>query len=159
MKKWVFGTSFKKFAWLAAPAICIALVLIVMPMGYVRTMQYDPMALMFFAPPWGIAFLILLGIGWIYLSNRGKTIAFTRDRLEFQKGRKGFRCRWADLSFTPPPADKKKFRSAVISDGKHYERIDEFFFADFEAIVETIRKARQHSRDLPITLDDRPEDD
>jgi len=145
-----FSADLKKFVGLAVPGLVVACVL-----GWFGLRQYNLPRTEGFPPddwfiygPWGLAALILLMMALIFASNFGKKVVVTPKYVEFHRlNRLVFRCLWTNLSFTPPRQDKKRFLTAIISDGSHYERLEDFFFPDFELMVEIIREAKRHARD------------
>lgn len=112
-----------------------------------RTLGFPPDSL-FYGLAWTVAGLILLLLLLVYLANADKSIVVTPQYMEFMRGQKVvFRCLWNNLSFTPPRQDQKRLRACILSDGKHYERVEDFFFPDFELLVDFVREAKKHARD------------
>lgn len=150
-QKKVFRTDLKGFTKLAIPGLVLSAVLIYLGIRqYIympRTLGFPPDWLLY-GTPWATAALILLFTAYVYWVNKDKKIVVTPQYLEFMRGENTlFRCVWNNLSFTPPRQDKKRFRVAVISDGNRFERLEEFFFPEFDLLVDILKEAKRHARD------------
>ncbi|MCL5773991.1 MAG: hypothetical protein M1536_06380 [Firmicutes bacterium] len=100
--------------------------------------------------PIGMGGLIIFLLIINFFANLGKTIVITPDAFYYKHFGKEFAVDWKNISFTPPQVSKKRFRSAAVSDGKNLIRFDDFFFPQFETIVEVIKMAREAQRELRI---------
>jgi len=150
-KEKTFRTDLKKFLLLAAPGVFVSVTLIRFGIRqywiHARMPVEDfPPQSWFYYVPWTVAGLLILVMLNIFLNNVSKKVVITRSYLELHRSRKTYRTLWTDLSFTPPRPDRKRFRVAIISDGHYYERLEEFFFPEFDLLVSVIREAREHSR-------------
>lgn len=157
-----FLVSFKKFYLLWVPSTLVSLGLF-----YVGYLNYDqsrrieetaraaggqmptsfPPPWMFYVLPWAVGLLISLSFTYVYFHQRGRRIVVTPTHLEMHRGDDVTRTLWQNLSFTPPRPDKKSFRTALVSDGRYYERLDEFFYPEFDLFVEFVTRARKFARE------------
>ncbi len=147
-----FHTNLKKFYLLMVPGMICAAALIWFGCVQYPALKFDsgdfPPGWIFYYVPWSLGGLLILAILGLFYANNRKSIIISPQYLEFQHyGRTVFRCSWGNLSFTPPRQDRKRFKTAVISDGEHFERLEEFFYPDFELVVDVIREAKRHARD------------
>lgn len=149
----VFRTGFRKYLVVAVPAASLAALMIIAGARYYETARYDPASAFLYVVPWAMAAFILVVTLGVYVMNAGKRITVTPQRLEYTNFGKGFKCPWGDLVFTAPAADKIYFKTAVIGDGSHFERLEEFFLPEFGTLVELIKAAKKHSREQRMTLD------
>lgn len=157
-----FRPTFKKFYSLLVPAMVIALAL--MWFGY---RYYDlnqrilesarkaggqmpddfPPSWLFYVLPWFLAAVIVLCYLWIYALQRGRYFVVTPLHLEVRRGDDIKRTLWQNVSYTPPRNDKKRFRSFLLSDGSYYERIDDFFYPEFNLFTKFVSAAKQNARE------------
>lgn len=105
----------------------------------------------FYYVPWAFAGVILLALLLTYISYAGRKVVVTPQYIEIHRGSNSTRTLWQNLSFTPPPSTKKRFRSAILSDGRYYERIDDFFYPEFELLLEVIARAKKFARETHTT--------
>lgn len=157
-----FLVSFKKFYLLWIPSTLVSLGLF-----YVGYLYYDqnrrieetaraaggqvpmglPPAWTFYVLPWVVGLVILVSFIYVYFQQRGRRVVVTPTHLEMHRGGNVTRTLWQNLSFTPPAADKKSFRTALVSDGSYYERLDEFFYPEFDLFVEFVTRAKKFARE------------
>jgi len=103
----------------------------------------DPVSpFVFVKLPMIMAGLIVFFLVWSFFSNLNKEIIVTPKTLTYKKGRAEWTVLWKDLTFTPPRYDKKRFKSCAVSNGRKFGRIEEFFFPDFETLVDVIKAAK-----------------
>jgi len=102
--------------------------------------------------PIAIGALILLVALIIYLSNANKKITVTPANISFFSHGKEISVLWKDLIFTMSPPEKKTFRQITISDGTYFERIDDFFFPQYDFMLEVIHRAKEVSRKETISI-------
>ena len=153
MQQKVFSTSLTKFVALSVPAAGIAVALVLFGLKERKLMAYDdgtfPPGWIFYDVPWALAAILALGLTVLFFGALGKKIVVTPKHVEILRGSKQLmRQPWRDVSFTPPRPDQQGgLRTALLSDGKHFERIDPFFWPDFDLIVEVSKTAKQSARD------------
>jgi hypothetical protein len=151
MQKRTFESSMRKFYGMALPMLVIAGALAYYGLTQYKIMKYDdgsfPPGWLFYLLPWGVSGLLVLGLLVLFLESHGRKVVLTPKNLECLKGEEAiFKVSYNNLSFTPPRQDQKRFRSALLSDGRNFMRIDEFFWPDFDLMVEVILEARKSSR-------------
>lgn len=151
MQKRTFESSLKKFYAMATPMLALAVALVLYGKAQYTIMKYDdgsfPPGWLFYVLPWGTAGLLVLGLFFLWLDARGRKVVMTPKNLECLKGEEAlFKVSYNNLSFTPPRQDQKRFRNALLSDGRSFMRIDEFFWPEFDLMVEAIAEARRNSR-------------
>jgi len=103
--------------------------------------------LLFVALPIGFAVILILILLSALLSNLGKKVIITPNFVEYRQWNRSFKGSWKYVSFTPPRPDQKRFRTAVISDGKSFGEINEFFFPNFDLLMEVISYAKESVKD------------
>lgn len=106
-----------------------------------------PPAWMLYTLPWLMGVIIAVTFIYVFFQQRGRRIVVTPSHLEIHRGVDVSRTLWQNLSFTPPRADKKSFRTALVSDGNYYERLDEFFYPEFDLFVEVVTRAKKYARE------------
>lgn len=102
--------------------------------------------------PIAIGTLILLVALIIYIVNANKKITVTPANVSFLSHGEEISIPWKDLIFSTSPPEKKTFRQITISDGRHFERIDDFFFPQYNFIIEVIHRAKEVSRKETISI-------
>ena len=157
-----FQVDFKKFYWLWIPSTLVSLGLFYS--GFIAFDQNRriaetarvagaqvpdgfPPSWIFYVAPWLVGLVIFVSFAYVYFQLRSRHIVVTPTHLEIHRGADVTRTLWQNLSFTPPRPDKKSFRSALVSDGHYYERVDEFFYPQFDLFVEFVTRAKKFSRD------------
>ncbi len=147
-----FRADLRNFFKLCAVASVLVIYLLVY--GAFQYHQFSRLADMGFPPywifyvlPWSVALATIAVAAAIVLRMRGRKVVITRQAVEVHVGKTVYRTNWENLSFTPPRPDRKRFRSALLSDGAYYERIDEFFYPGFELLIEVLARAKRHARD------------
>jgi hypothetical protein len=106
----------------------------------------DPVSpFLFVKLPMILGALIILFLLWSFFANLGKEIIVTPKTLTYKKGGAEWTALWKNLTFTPPRYDKKHFKSCSVSDGKKFGRIEEFYFPEFETLVEVIKAGKSGS--------------
>jgi hypothetical protein len=96
----------------------------------------------------------ILIIFWIVISfsrNSGKEIVITPLTITLKhRGREKI-ISWDNIMFKPPADNRRRFRKASVSNAKENIVIEEFYFPDFELIMEVIKAARE-SRQSSIRI-------
>lgn len=102
--------------------------------------------------PVAVGIIILLVAVIIFISNANKKITVTPANISFLSHGKEVSVQWKDLIFTMSPPEKKTFRQITISDGRQFERIDDFFFPQYDFILEVMHRAKEVSRKETISI-------
>lgn len=102
---------------------------------------------MFYYGPWGFGLFVAIALFVVWYGQYNRKIVVTRQHIQLHSGKSVVKTQWQNLSFTPPPVNKKRFRTALISDGSYYQRIDEFFYPEFDLLVEVITRAKKFARE------------
>lgn len=82
----------------------------------------------------------------IYIFNASKKITITPTNIIFFSGGKEISIVWKDLIYTMSPPEKKTFRQITISNGRYFEKIDDFFFPEYNFLAEIIHTAKDASK-------------
>jgi len=157
-----FKVSFKGFWLLCIPSAAVSLGLIGFGFNYynkIRLIEESarkgggtlpdsfPPDWIFYALPWTVAAVIAFLYLWVYMLESRRKIIVTPTHLEIVRGGDTTRTLWQNVSLTPPRSDKKSFRSALLSDGTHYETVYEFFYPEFQLLVDFVTDAKKHARE------------
>jgi hypothetical protein len=125
---------------LSAIAVIIALFLIIEGNNRLQLFVFDPAGRVWFCYLpifWGV--LIIIALGVTIWSKLGKTITVDNTKVYVRKGNRHYPIPWAKLTFIPPAQKKGLFLNFMISDGLHFERIDDLFFPRYEEMLKLIR--------------------
>lgn len=150
MQEKIFKADMSKFYAFALLAIAVALMLVWQGYHYLHFFwkSLDPISIVFSCfLPILFGLIIIFVVVLIFLANASKTIKITPADITYSRGHKTFNTTWKNLIFASTPPEKKNFRQITISDGKNFGKIDEFFFPQYDFIIEIIRKAKSIQKD------------
>lgn len=147
-----FKGSLRKFWLLCLPAVVVAVYLLWFGFQSYRTFGQltddgFPPGWIFYVIPWACSLAIFSIIFVLLSNNRGRCVVLTARTVEVRRGSMKRVTPWEEVYFTLPRPDKKRFRSALLSDGAWEERFEDFFFPDFDAMVGLISRQQKSHRD------------
>jgi len=101
--------------------------------------------------PFGLGVLIIFWIVIAFFQNIGREIVITPLTIALKHGRHEKIISWDGIIIELPRDGRKRFKKVMVGNGKHKIGIEEFYFPDFEVIVEVI-KAAKVSRSSTFTV-------
>lgn len=155
-KELIFQADMKKFSVLAAIALAVAALMVRTGLWGLRVFPpevRDPlMRTLAGYLPMVMAGIIVGGLVISYLQAARRVLVITPRALLYKKGRKQMVIPWEKAFFGPPAHWKKRFRTAVVSDGLHFIRFEEFFFPRFEEMCRLIERSCEEAKGSDLTL-------
>ena len=101
--------------------------------------------------PISLAGLTLLLLLLLMTSNRGKVLELTPHKVTYKHRDLYFAVLWKNLSFSEIQPESM-FSSILISDGKHFGKIDKLFFPDYYEILRILKYARRNVKEDYLRL-------
>ncbi|MCD6310278.1 MAG: hypothetical protein J7M18_06150 [Candidatus Eremiobacteraeota bacterium] len=108
---------------------------------------YEPaMKALFSIMPISLGIITILVLAILLMSNTGKVIEMTPQKITYKHRNLYFAVLWGSLSFSEIQPESI-FASILISDGKHFGKIDRLFFPDYDEILRILKYARRNVKE------------
>ncbi|MFH1453608.1 MAG: hypothetical protein ABIH00_06480 [Armatimonadota bacterium] len=96
--------------------------------------------------------IIILVLLVLFASNVSKKITVTPVSIKYSCGKKEFTTPWKNLIFATTPPEKKHFKQITLSDGVNFGKIDDFFFPQYDLIIQVIYKAKEAGKEETFNI-------
>lgn len=148
----VFRSSPKRLLINSIIPFIISLVLMNVGRNYAQVFAADLMKQILLGYlPFGLGILTIFCIVLAFFNNIGREIVITPLTIALKHGRHEKIISWDGIIYKPPIDNRKRFRKVLVSNGSQNIAIEEFYFPDFEVIVEVIKAAKE-SRESTIRI-------
>ncbi|MFH0803416.1 MAG: hypothetical protein V2A78_13665 [bacterium] len=101
--------------------------------------------------PFVLGILVVFWIVIAFFQNISREVVITPLTITLKHGRNEKTVAWDGIIFEMPRDGRKRFKKVSVGNGKHKICIEEFYFPDFEVIVEVIKAAKE-SRTSTFTV-------
>ena len=148
----VFRSSLKWLAIHSIIPVIIAFVLIKVGRHYTDVFVADQLKQILLGYlPFGLGILTIFCIVLTFFKNIGREIVITPLTITLKHGRHEKIISWDNIIYKPSIDNRKRFKKVLVSNGKQNIVIEEFYFPDFEVVVEVIKAAKE-SRESTIRI-------
>lgn len=136
----------KNLYYIAIPSFIVSFYLIFMSVKYIILVPVNfYLQLMSGFLPLCLALLILFSIVFVIIANVRRKIIITPDEFEYQDYfTKKFVVTWKQLMVIKVTETGYFLRYCILSNGKKYIELSNFFFPNFDLIVRVIETAKQN---------------
>ena len=86
------------------------------------------------------AFLVIMVIS-VLTTNMSKSVTIAPEGLVCKNGKWEMDLLWKDAMVSGPPDNKRSFRTLLLSNGRQFYRVEEFFFPDYDLIARVVETA------------------